>query len=259
MRYRLGRGRNGRRAVQGLLPFAARGKRLDRKFKRAITFATVIVLAVFALWGRRGRELVRGAPRAASRFVERLVGIGPSREEVAALSRSRRRARVDEARESLRRYYQGAGPVMRSLFDATAMSPGIGVVGAGRADDAFVLSSDVYAQDGRGRSFRLLPDTRSVWLRGVTARGAPLGFFLVRDSPEVRSAAARASATFEEHSVQTTNSWGLRGPEPDVNAPARCLVLGDSFMQGMFIGDDDTPLCNSSTPSPRSGECPSRS
>ncbi len=42
-------------------------------------------------------------------------------------------------------------------------------------------------------------------------------------------------------SEQTTNSWGLRGPEPDPSAPVRGIVLGDSFMQGLFIGDDQTP------------------
>ena len=31
------------------------------------------------------------------------------------------------------------------------------------------------------------------------------------------------------------------GPEPDVDAPVRGIVLGDSFMQGAFIGDDQTP------------------
>ncbi len=40
---------------------------------------------------------------------------------------------------------------------------------------------------------------------------------------------------------QATNSWGCRGPEPDLTAPVRGLVLGDSFMQGYFVRDDETP------------------
>ena len=44
-----------------------------------------------------------------------------------------------------------------------------------------------------------------------------------------------------EGSVQTTNSWGLRGPEPDTQARWRGIVLGDSYMQGLFVGDDQTP------------------
>ena len=68
--------------------------------------------------------------------------------------------------------------------------------------------------------------------------------FLVPDTPEVREAAHEAEASIDEPSLQTTNSWGVRGPEPDVNADLRGLVLGDSFMQGMFNGDADTPPIN---------------
>ena len=32
-----------------------------------------------------------------------------------------------------------------------------------------------------------------------------------------------------ETSRQTTNSWGLRGPEPEPDAPLRGIVLGDSY------------------------------
>src|SRR4029078_9091893 len=39
--------------------------------------------------------------------------------------------------------------------------------------------------------------------------------------------------------AQSTNSWGLRGVEPDLSAPVRGVVLGDSFMQAMFNGDED--------------------
>jgi hypothetical protein len=49
------------------------------------------------------------------------------------------------------------------------------------------------------------------------------------------------TAVLVEGSLQTTNSWGLRGPEPDPAAPLRGIVVGDSFMQGLFIDDDHTP------------------
>jgi hypothetical protein len=44
-----------------------------------------------------------------------------------------------------------------------------------------------------------------------------------------------------ESSRQTTNSWGLRGREPEPDAPVRGIVLGDSYMEGMLVGDDETP------------------
>src|SRR5262249_17954786 len=70
------------------------------------------------------------------------------------------------------------------------------------------------------------------------------GLFLVPDTPAMRAAAAGVGAIVDEPSRQSTNSWGLRGPEPDPNAEVRGIVLGDSFMQGMFNGDDDTPPLN---------------
>jgi lysophospholipase L1-like esterase len=42
-------------------------------------------------------------------------------------------------------------------------------------------------------------------------------------------------------SVQMTNSWGCRGPEPNPSAPVRGIVLGDSNMQGLLVGDNETP------------------
>jgi hypothetical protein len=66
-------------------------------------------------------------------------------------------------------------------------------------------------------------------------------FFLVPDGPGLAAALEGTSGIPVETSRQTTNSWGLRGPEPDPHAPLRGIVLGDSFMQGMFIGDRETP------------------
>jgi hypothetical protein len=66
-------------------------------------------------------------------------------------------------------------------------------------------------------------------------------FFQVLDGPGLNEAIRGTSAIPVETSRQSTNSWGLRGPEPDLTAPYRGIVLGDSFMQGMFIGDADTP------------------
>ena len=53
------------------------------------------------------------------------------------------------------------------------------------------------------------------------------------DSRDVRAATATLAADDE--------LLGISRPEPEVDAPLRVLVLGDSYMQGMFIGDDETP------------------
>ncbi|MGB0070049.1 MAG: SGNH/GDSL hydrolase family protein, partial [Isosphaeraceae bacterium] len=75
----------------------------------------------------------------------------------------------------------------------------------------------------------------------LTIQRIPLTFFLVPDGPDLGEAMRGTTAVLVEGSVQTTNSWGLRGPEPDPSVPLRGIVLGDSFMQGLFIGDEQTP------------------
>jgi hypothetical protein len=63
----------------------------------------------------------------------------------------------------------------------------------------------------------------------------------VPDGPGLTEAMRGTQAVAIQTSRQTTNSWGLRGPEPEPDAPLRGIVLGDSYMQGMLIGDDETP------------------
>lgn len=130
---------------------------------------------------------------------------------------------------------------MRGLFHAAGMDPERALVAHARADEVFVFSSRVFERDDRGRSYRLRPNTRSVWLRHLFVRGGPFSLPQVVETPELRAAAAAVGAIVHEPSVQHTNSWGLRGPEPDLSAPIRAIVLGDSIMQAMYIGDDDTP------------------
>jgi hypothetical protein len=99
----------------------------------------------------------------------------------------------------------------------------------------------VFEADDAGRSYRFRPKMRSIWLRNLTLKSGVLMFFMVPDGPGLADAIQGTSAIPVETSRQTTNSWGLRGPEPDLDAPIRGIVLGDSYMQGMFIGEDVTP------------------
>ncbi len=65
--------------------------------------------------------------------------------------------------------------------------------------------------------------------------------FEIPDTPEARRLGEEVGGRVVPESVQTTNSWGCRGPEPDPSAPIRGIVLGDSTMQGLLVGDDQTP------------------
>ncbi len=108
-------------------------------------------------------------------------------------------------------------------------------------DWTVIFSPLVFQPDDCGRAYRMRPRTRSFWLVNHTLTRGLTSFFFLPDTPEVRTAVAEARAAIMPESYQTTNSWGCRGPEPEREATWRILVLGDSFMQGLFVPDDQTP------------------
>ncbi|OJW24645.1 MAG: hypothetical protein BGO49_06280 [Planctomycetales bacterium 71-10] len=213
-----------------------------RWFKRLIILATLAAVAGVVASFPIGRHYAVEGYTAAKRFaIYRLTGLGPDRSEIEADWARRRALGVARTTEVLTKFYDGAGEPMKRLFDVAGMDPTHGLVRYGRGDQSFLLSSQVFERDDAGRSYRFRPDLRSVWLRQVTLHNGPFGLFLVPDTPAHREAAAAAGAIVDEVSATTTNSWGLRGPEPDPTAPLRGVILGDSFMQGMFNPDDQTP------------------
>jgi hypothetical protein len=217
-------------------------KRRERLFKRLIVVATMLILAGMIAGTRVGRyytELWAGQARDV--LAQRLFGLEPDRARVEAEWQLRRQRGIEETHRSLSGFFNETTDEMRELFRVAGMDPDHALVRYGRAEQAFVISSQVFEPDQHGRSYRFRPNTRSVWLRQITIRNGPFSMFQVLDTPEHRATAARAGGIVDEGSIQNTNSWGLRGPEPDPTAPVRGIVLGDSFMQAMFNGDADTP------------------
>ncbi|MBX6316124.1 MAG: SGNH/GDSL hydrolase family protein [Isosphaeraceae bacterium] len=227
---------------QRLFPFRERSERRDRYFKRAIFALTVLVIVAMLAGSPAGRYAVGSLADRAREAAYHQLGLVPSDEEIDAARQRVRERTIAQTRRSLVNFYDHeTTPEMRHLFDVAGMNPETGLVATGRPSNGFLLSSRVFEPDDHGRSYRLRPRVRSIWLRQITLRNGPFGLFLVPDTPEVRTAAAAVGAIVDEPSKQTTNSWGLRGPEPDPSATVRGIILGDSFMQGMFNGDDDTP------------------
>ncbi len=229
-------------ARQQMFPFLDRTTRLRRSFKRIILGATLLLLAgmIGATHSARYRLLL-GAEQTHEFLARQLFGLEPDRTQVEAQWRVRRQHGIEETLNSLTNFYNGTTKEIKELFRVAGMDPEHALVRYGRADQAFVISPQVFELDEHGRSYRLRPNTRSVWLRQITIRGGPFAMFQVLDTPVHRAAAAAAGAIVDEGSIQNTNSWGLRGAEPDPSSAVRGIVLGDSFMQGMFNGDDDTP------------------
>ena len=110
---------------------------------------------------------------------------------------------------------------MDVFLRAAGMDANSAVIRWGNFDQSIVLSSAVFEPDDE-RSYRFKPCVRSVWVIGLSFRDM-LAMFLIPDTPAARDAAAHAGGRVVPSSVQTTNSWGCRGPEPDPTAPVRVL------------------------------------
>jgi lysophospholipase L1-like esterase len=235
-----------------LLPFLERRHRLERRFKWAIAAITLAALSAALATSQAARDLVDAAatlPKRAELAVLRLVGVDRDDAYYRRLYRElrdedwrrRRRQQIGTAVASLEQTDRDSPIFRRGFLRAAGLAPGMGLLRPGNFDRILLLSGLVYEPDDRGRSYRLKPDTRSVWVRKVDLGNANEGPMLLPDTPELRAAADAIGGIVVDDSVQVTNSWGLRGPEPDPDAPLRGLVLGDSFMQGMFLPEQSTP------------------
>jgi lysophospholipase L1-like esterase len=163
------------------------------------------------------------------------------RSEVDEAWRRSRLRGIAESRQRLSEIYDSTEPAGQALMRYAGLDPDHGLLRWGNYDQTLLLPSTVFEADDAGRSYRMRPCTDAIWLRNVTIGSGVLTFFLVPDRPELRDAIKGTPAIPVEESKQSTNSWGLRGPEPDRNAPVRGIVLGDSFMQGLFADEEHTP------------------
>ena len=230
-----------RPARQGEFRFVERARRVDRTFKIALAMLTVVGVAVLLAALPSGRYLAgwaAGRVRAASWWV---VGLETPREETDADWQRRRFFDMQSAMARLRRTFPEYNEAQQQLLRFAGMDPDHVVLRWGNFDKTVMLPATVYEPDESGRSYRMRPGVRSIWIRGFPIKGDVKAFFQVPDVPEVPKLVEGTGATVVEGSAQTTNSWGLRGPEPDTRAALRVIVLGDSYMQGLFVGDDQTP------------------
>lgn len=239
LRRILGRGRSAARQL--VLPFAARSRERQKWFRRAIVAATsALVAAILASspWGRYG---VSASASSVRQVVRTILGLPRPREEIDDDWKRYRLLGIEASRRGLDRVDAEADPPMKKLMRYAGLDPDHGLLRWGNYDQTLLLPSTVFEADDSGRSYRFRPFSHSIWLRNLTLRSGVLMFFLVPDGPGLGEAIRGTTGIPVETSRQTINSWGLRGPEPDPQAPFRVMVLGDSYMQGMFIGDEDTP------------------
>jgi hypothetical protein len=224
--------------VQSRLPFEIRARRRERAFKRSIAAATALAIIGLVVGTSMGRHVVTILALRGRELVNRVMGLPPDRAVVEERMRIERLRNAASAREALEED-AAPGSAMAAFLKAAGMDARSAVIRWGNVDRSIVLSSAVFEPDEK-RSYRLRPGVRSIWVIGLGFRKT-LGMFLIPDTAEAKGLAAQAGGRVVPESLQTTNSWGCRGPEPDPDAPVRILVLGDSMMQGALVGDLETP------------------
>ena len=228
-------------AQQQVFAFLDRSRRRQRAFRLAILCFTSLVIALVLGLMPKGRYVVAAAQSKARQAVRGMVGLPSPREEIDNNWRRFRLDGIAESKKALVQVFANAGPANQRLMRYAGLDPDHGLLRWGNYNRTLLLPSTVFEADDNGRSYRFRPCVDSIWLRQITIRSGVLMFFQILDGPQLAEAIRGTEAIPVWESRQSTNSWGLRGPEPELDAPLRGIVLGDSFMQGMFIGDDETP------------------
>jgi hypothetical protein len=227
--------------LQQTFGFLERSQRRERRFKQVIFLTTLLTVVAIATGSPRGRYAALSVWSSGLHAARRALGLPIPRSETDSEWTRYRAHGIADSQRGLVGIYDGAGPAVQKLMRYAGMDPENGLLRWGNFYQTMLLPSTVFAADDTGRSYRLRPRIESVWLRNITPDPKVFMFFLVPDGPGLKEAMRGTSAIRVEESRQTTNSWGLRGPEPDLEAPLRGLVLGDSFMQGLFVSDNNTP------------------
>jgi hypothetical protein len=226
---------------QRRLPFYERSRRHQRRFKLGVIAVTSLALCGILAAFPKGRYLVGTVPSLTRHAARAIMGLPTPREEVDAAWRRYRLQGIEDSHRALTGFYAKAEPAYQRLMRYAGLDPDHGLLRWGNYRLTILFPSTVFEADETGRSLRLRPCTKSIWLRELTLRAEIMMVFLVPDGPGLSEAIRGTTAIVINESMQTTNSWGLRGPEPELDAPLRGIVLGDSFMLGMFIGDNDAP------------------
>ncbi len=229
------------RERQGVFAFVERARRVERAFKLAIAVITLALIAGLLAFLPSGRYLAGWTATRGQWAALRALGTEPGRESINADWARRREFDIRSATGRYRRTFEEYTEAQKGLLRHAGMDPDHVLIRWGNFDRTVMLPSTIYQADDSGRSYRMRPRVRSIWVRNFPVKGDVKAFFQIPDSPDAAKAVERTGVTIVEGSSHSTNSLGLRGPEPDRTAPWRGIVLGDSYMQGLFVADSQTP------------------
>jgi hypothetical protein len=221
--------------------FLDRGARRERIFKTTIAVATAGLIAIVLAALPSGRYVAGWLTTRGRWLAFSAVGLSPDRGEIDADWHRKRLFDIQQASGKLPGTFAEYTPEQQSLVRFAGLDPEHALVRWGNFDRTVLLPSTVFEADDSGRSYRFRANVRSIWVRNFPVKGQMKAYFQAPDRPGLPDLVQGTGAVIVEGSTQTTNSWGLRGPEPDVTTTYRGIVLGDSYMQGLFVADDQTP------------------
>ena len=164
---------------------------------------------------------------------------------------------IEQSHGSLASTFAEYSPKLQRLLEYAGLDPDHALVRWGNFDRTVLLPSTVFEPDETGRSYRFRPNTRSIWVRNFPMKGPVKAYFQVPDRPELAELVKGTVAQIVDGSTQTTNSWGLRGPEPDIeggmagNRPGRLLHAGPLRRRSRDAGG--MPEARSHGPAGRTG------
>jgi hypothetical protein len=229
------------RRKQGRFAFVDRAESVERAFKTIVATGTIAIIVALVLALPVGRYWTGWLLTRLRWLSLATVGLKPDHAEIEADWSRKRAFDVAGALRSLTATFAEYPPAMQRLLRYAELDPDHALVRWGNFDRTVLLPGNIFEADESGRSYRFRPNVRSIWIRNFPVKGQVKAYFQVIDTPEVGELLKGTGAQIVESSEQTTNSWGLRGPEPDRKASWRGIVLGDSYMQGLFVGDQETP------------------
>jgi hypothetical protein len=221
--------------------FLNRTARLERVFKLTIAIATVGLVAIVLTVLPSGRYLASWLMTRGRWLAKSAVGLTPDRGEIDEDWQRKRLFDIEQSSGKLAGTFAEYSPPQQALLRFAGLDPEHALVRWGNFDRTVLLPATVFEADESGRSYRFRPNTRSIWVRNFPVKGPMKAYFQAPDKPELAGLVNGTGTQIVQGSTQTINSWGLRGPETNLTTTYRGIVVGDSYMQGLFVADDETP------------------